>query len=73
MKININQLNDEIKEKDIKINQLQTQVDQLHHQLVRRLQEPPNANKRSFGSQTIKVGIFVTARIFEEKCYLYFT
>ena len=59
MKIKINQLDEEVNEKNVKMQQFKTEVDQLHHQLVNRQQEPPSANKLSVGSQTIKVGIIV--------------
>ncbi len=49
MKIKIHQLNEEVIEKNVKM--------QLHHQLVNRHQESPSANKISVGSQTIKVSI----------------
>ena len=54
MKIKINQLDEEVIEKNVKMQQLH---DQLHHQLVNRHQESPTANKISVGSQTKQVGI----------------
>ena len=60
MKININQLDEEVNEKNVKMQQLKTEVDQLHHQLVSRHQEPIIVNKISVGIQTRKVSIFVT-------------
>ena len=59
MKIKINQLNEEVNEKNVKMQQFKTEVDQLHHQLVNRQQEPTSTNKLSVGSRTIKVGIIV--------------
>ena len=54
MKIKINQLDEEVIEKNVKMQQLN---DQLLHQLVSRQQESPSANKILVGSQTNKVGI----------------
>ena len=75
MKIKINQLDEEVNEKNVKMQQFKTEVDQLHHQLVSRQQEPTSANKISIGSQTIKVGIivcmYVTDRKFHTVCGFY--
>ena len=57
MKITINQLDEEVNEKNVKMQQFKTEVDQLHHQLVSRHQEPTSTNKISVGCQTKKVGI----------------
>ena len=54
MKIKINQLDEEVNEKNVKMQQLKTEVDQLHHQLVNRHQEP---TKISVGCQTRKVSM----------------
>ena len=51
MKIKINQLDEEVNEKNLKVKQLKTEVDQLHHQLVNRHQEPTH------GCQTRKVSV----------------
>ena len=61
MRIKINQLDEEVNEKNVKMQQFKTEVDQLHHQLVSRHQEPTSANKISVGCQTNseKVGIIV--------------
>ena len=57
MKIKINQLDEEVSEKNVKMQQLKTENDQLHHQLVNRHQEPTSVNKISVGCQTRKVSI----------------
>ena len=57
MKIQINQLDEEVNEKNVKIQQLKTEVDQLRHQLVSGHQEPTSVNKISDGCQTINVSI----------------
>ena len=57
MKIKINQLDEEVNEKSLKNKQLKTEVDQLHHQLVNRHQEPTSVNKISVGCQTRQVSI----------------
>ena len=57
MKIKVNQLDEEVNEKNVKMQQLKTENDQLHHQLVSRHQEPTSVNKISVGCQTIKVSI----------------
>ena len=57
MKIKINQLDEEVNEKNIKVQQFKTENDQLHHQLVNRNQEPTSVNKISVGCQTRKVSI----------------
>ena len=57
MKIKINQLDEEVNEKNVKMQRLKSEVDQLHHQLVRRHQEPTSVNKISVECQTIKVSI----------------
>ena len=63
MKIKINQLDEEVNEKNVKVQQLKTEVSQLHHQLVSRHQEPTSVNKISVGCQTReKVSIIVTDR-----------
>ena len=54
MKIKINQLDEEVNEKNVKMQQLKTEVDQLHHQLVSRCQELTGV---SVGCQTKKVSI----------------
>ena len=59
MKIKINQLDEEVNEKNVKIQQFKMENDQLHHQLVSRHQEPSSVNKISVGCQTKKVGIKV--------------
>ena len=53
MKIKINQLVEEVNEKNVKMQQLKTENDQLHHQLA-------SVNKISVGCQTQKVGIIIT-------------
>ena len=58
MKIKINQLSDEVNEKDAKIQQLEIKNDQLHDQLVSTCQEPPSANKISVDSQAKMVGSY---------------
>ena len=73
MKIKINQLDEEINEKNVKMQQLKTEVDQLHHQLVNKHQESTRVNKISVGCQTIKVSIIVTDRIFDRKVNVIFT
>ena len=60
MKIKINQLGEEVNEKNVKMQQLKTENDQLHHQLVDRRQESTSVNKISVGCQTQKVGIIIT-------------
>ena len=50
MKMKINQQDEELSEKNVRIEQLQHQL-QLHQKL-------PNTNKTSVGSQTEKVGIY---------------
>ena len=57
MKIKINQLDEEVNEKNLKNRQLKVEVDQLHHQLVSRHQESTSVNKTSFGCQTREVNI----------------
>ena len=57
MKIKINQLDEEVNAKNLKNKQLKTEVDQLHHQLVNRHQEPTSVNKISVGCQTRIVSI----------------
>ena len=67
MKTKTNQLHEEVNEKNeknVKMQQVKIENDQLHHQLVSRHQE---TNKISVYSQTIKVGIIVTDRSFEGK------
>ena len=64
MKIKINQLGEEVCEKNVKIKQLKMELD---YQLVNRNQEPTNVNKISVECQTIKVSIIVTDRIFDRK------
>ena len=59
MKIKINQLDDEVNEKNVKMQQLKTKNNQLHHQLVIH-QKPTSVNKISVGCQTRKVSIIVT-------------
>ena len=59
MKITINQLDEEVNEKNVKMQQLKTENDQLHHQLVSRHQEPTSVNKISVGCQTIHVQVSV--------------
>ena len=59
MKMKINQLDEELNEKNVKNKQLKTEVDQLHHQLVNRHQEPTSLNKISVGCQTRKVRILI--------------
>ena len=60
MKISINQLDEEVNEKNVKMQQLKTENDQLHHQLVSRHQEPTSVNKISVGKvSTIVTGIKV--------------
>ena len=62
MKIKINQLDEEVNEKNVKIQQLKTEVDQLHHQLVNRHQESTSVNKISVECQTIEMSIsYVTS------------
>ena len=60
MKIKINQLDEEVIEKNVKMQQLKTENDQLHHQLVSRHQEPTSVNKISVECQTREVSIIVT-------------
>ena len=67
MKIKINQLDEEVNEKNVKMQQFKTEVDQLHHQLVGRHQEPTSTNKISVGSQTKKVGINIMWISYEKK------
>ena len=57
MKITINQLDEEVNEKNVKMQQLKAENDQLYHQLVNRHQEPTSVNKISVGCQTRKVSI----------------
>ena len=57
MKIKINQLDEEVNEKNVKMQQFKIENDQLHHQLVNRHQEPTSTNEISVVSQTKKVGI----------------
>ena len=75
MKITINQLDEEVNEKNVKMQQFKTEVNQLHHELVSRQQEPTSVNKISVGSQTEKVGIivrmYVTDRKFHTVCGCY--
>ena len=59
MKIKINQLDEEVNEKNVKMQQLKAEVEQLHHQLVSRHQEPTSVNKISVGSQTQNVSIII--------------
>ena len=54
MKITISQLDEEVNEKDVKMQQLKSENDQLYHQLVSR-----SVDKRSVGCQTIKVSIIM--------------
>ena len=61
--IKINQLDEEVNEKNVKMQQLKTENDQLQHQLVNRHQEPTNMNKISVGCQTIHVQVSVTVRV----------
>ena len=54
MKMKINQLNDEVNEKNVKMQQLETENDKLHQQLVSRHQESKSVNKID------QVGVIVT-------------
>ena len=63
MRIKNNQLDEEVTEKNVKMQQLKMENNQLHHQLVSRQQEPTSANKISIGCQTYKVGIIVCTYI----------
>ena len=56
MKVKIHQLDEEVNEKNVKIQNLKTENDQLHQQLVSRYQEPTSVNKIS---QARKVSIIV--------------
>ena len=49
MKITINQLDEELNEKNFKIKQLKTEGS--HHQFVNKHEEPTNTNKISVGTQ----------------------
>ena len=73
MKITINQLDEEVNERNVQMQQLKTENDQLHHQLVNRHQEPTSVNKISVECQTIEVSIIVTDRIFDRKINVIFT
>ena len=54
MKIKINQLDEEVNEKNVKNKQLKTENEQLHYQLVSRPQDPRSV---SVECQTINVSI----------------
>ena len=67
MKIKINQLDEEVNEKNVKMQQLKTENDQLHHQLVSRHQKPTSVSKISVECQTLKVSNnYVTASSWHE-------
>ena len=67
MKITISQLDEEVNEKDVKMQQLKSENDQLYHQLVSRsvdkisvgCQTIGSVDKISVGCQTIKVSIIM--------------
>ena len=59
MKIKINQLDEEVNEKNVKMQQLKRENDQLHHQLVNRHQESTSVNKVSVECQTIHVQVSI--------------
>ena len=69
MKVTINQLDEEVNEKnaDVTIQQLKKENSQLH-QLVNKYRESKNANRISVGSQTEKVASIIMIVLITVKC-----